>query len=90
VHRLQSVDKKILLDLDLSLTFSDFTHDSDSVKEYDYTITSFTYIPGIVIHVGYGSLYEKIKWEGDEYHSSDNFLETKRGFFFKASFLWRL
>jgi hypothetical protein len=107
----------------LSFTYSDFYRDSDSVKEYDYTIirsrnifqvnkylffrgiveynsfrkrlmtdllASFTYIPGTVIHVGYGSLYEKIEWVAGEYVSSDRFLETKRGFFFKASFLWRL
>lgn len=53
-------------------------------------LASFTYIPGTVIHIGYGSLYEKIKWEDGDYASSDSFLETKRGFFFKASFLWRL
>ncbi len=53
-------------------------------------LASFTYIPGTVIHVGYGSLYEKIQWENNGYISSDQFLETKRGFFFKASFLWRL
>lgn len=111
------------LHLDLSLIYSDFTRDSDSVKEYDYAIlrsrntfqfnkylffrgiieynsfrkrlltdllASFTYIPGTVIHVGYGSLYERIKWEEGEYRNADSFLETKRGFFFKASFLWRL
>ena len=53
-------------------------------------LASFTYIPGTVIHVGYGSLYERIKWEDGEYRSADGFLETQRGFFFKASFLWRL
>jgi len=111
------------LHLDLSLTYSDFCRDSDSAKEYDYTIirskntyqankylffraiveynsfwrrlmtdflASFTYIPGTVIHIGYGSLYEKIKWEDGQYRDTDQFLETKRGFFFKASFLWRL
>jgi len=111
------------LHLNLSLIYSDFYRDSDSSKEYDYTIirsrntyqvnkylffrgiveynsfrkrlmtdflASFTYIPGTVIHVGYGSLYEKIRWEDGEYRDADRFLETKRGFFFKASFLWRL
>jgi hypothetical protein len=53
-------------------------------------LASFTYIPGTVIHIGYGSLYEKIKWIEGEYRTSDSFLETKRGFFFKASFLWRI
>jgi len=52
-------------------------------------LASFTYIPGTVIHIGYGSLYEKIKWEEGEYRDSNRFLETKMGFFFKASYLWR-
>jgi len=52
-------------------------------------LASFTYIPGTVIHVGCGSLYEKLKWEDEAYRPSDGFLETKRGFFFKASYLWR-
>jgi len=111
------------LHLELSLIYSDFYRDSDSEKEYDYTIfrnkatfqvnkylffraiveynsfrnrlmtdflASFTYIPGTVIHIGYGSLYEKIKWEEGDYRPTENFLETRRGFFFKASYLWRL
>jgi hypothetical protein len=110
------------LHLSLSLIYSDFYRDSDSLKEYDYTIirskntyqvnkylffrgiieynsfwkrlitdflASFTYIPGTVVHIGYGSLYEKIEWLDGEYRNAPNFLETKRGFFFKASYLWR-
>lgn len=55
-------------------------------------LASFTYIPGTVVHIGYGSLYEKIEWQADEgvYEPSDRFLETKRSFFFKVSYLWRL
>ena len=53
-------------------------------------LASFTYIPGTVIHVGYGSSYEKLEWMDGAYVPSDRFLETKRGFFFKASYLWRL
>lgn len=52
-------------------------------------LASFTYIPGTVIHFGYGSFYEKIQWIEGEYRPADNFLETERGFFFKASYLWR-
>jgi len=53
-------------------------------------LASFTYIPGTVIHLGYGSLYEKIEWKDGDYVSADRFLESQRGFFFKASYLWRL
>jgi hypothetical protein len=53
-------------------------------------LASFTYIPGTVVHLGYGSVFEKLEWQNDEYITSDRFLETKRGFFFKVSYLWRL
>jgi len=62
-----------------------FNHDLTS----DF-LASFTYIPGTVLYFGYGSVYEKIKWQENEYVASDRFLETKRGFFAKASYLWRL
>jgi len=52
-------------------------------------LISFTYIPGTVVHVGYGSAYEKLGWDGREYIESHRFLETQRGFFFKVSYLWR-
>jgi hypothetical protein len=53
-------------------------------------LLSFTYIPGTVIQLGYGSLYEKNDWDEGEYRPGDRFLEMKRGLFFKASYLWRL
>jgi hypothetical protein len=54
-------------------------------------LASFTYIPGTVIYVGYGSAYEKLKWQQDErdYMPDDDFLRTRGSFFFKASYLWR-
>jgi hypothetical protein len=52
-------------------------------------LASFTYIPGTVIHLGYGSLYEKIRWENGIYEPANDFIESRRGFFFKASYLWR-
>ncbi len=53
-------------------------------------LASFLYIPGTVIQLGYGSIYEKIRWQDEAYVESDKFLETRRGIFFKASYLWRL
>ncbi len=52
-------------------------------------LASFTYIPGTVVHVGYGSIYDRLAWDNGEYVSSRDFLETRRGFFFKMSYLWR-
>lgn len=53
-------------------------------------LISFTYIPGTVIYLGYGSLYECIDWNGAEYINTDRFREARRGVFFKASYLFRL
>ena len=53
-------------------------------------LASFTYIPGTVIHAGYGSLYEQAGWDGVAYVRDRSFREMRRGLFFKASYLWRL
>ncbi len=53
-------------------------------------LASFTYIPGTVVHIGYGSSYDKLEWREGMYEPSDRFLETQRSFFFKVSYLWRL
>lgn len=53
-------------------------------------LASFTYIPGTVIQLGYGSLYDKTEWVDGAYRDAGRFLEMKRGLFFKASYLWRL
>jgi len=52
-------------------------------------LISFTYIPGTVVHLGYGSLYQKQVWNGHEYQPGSDYMETIRGLFFKASYLWR-
>jgi hypothetical protein len=54
------------------------------------TLVSFTYIPGTVVYIGYGTGYQKLEWDGADYVDSDRFLETNRGFFFKVSYMWRL
>jgi hypothetical protein len=53
-------------------------------------LASFTYIPGTVLHGGYGSLYDRSRWDGREYVRDNQFLETRRGLFLKASYLWRM
>jgi len=54
-------------------------------------LASFTYIPGTVIYLGYGSAYERIRWSNEDrdYFPSNDYLQTRRSFFFKASYLWR-
>ena len=53
-------------------------------------LASFTYIPGTVIYLGYGSLYKKNEWNNNQFIESNHFLEMKRGFFLKMSYLWRV
>ncbi len=47
-------------------------------------------IPGTVVHLGYGSLYGGQEWHGTSYVPSDRYMETRRGIFFKAAYLWRM
>ena len=53
-------------------------------------LVSFTNIPGTVIHAGYGSMYEREKWQNNVRVSANRLHEARRGLFFKASYLWRL
>ena len=53
-------------------------------------LASFTYIPGTVVHIGFGSLHDKTEWQDGDYIASDRFRQMRRRFFFKASYLWRM
>jgi len=54
-------------------------------------LISFTYIPGTVVFLGYGSALEKVEWDGGlgDFVESDRFREMKRGFFLKVSYNYR-
>jgi len=53
-------------------------------------LSSFTFIPGTVLHVGYGALYENRKWQDNNWqYKQGELLNIKRSLFFKASYLWR-
>jgi Domain of unknown function (DUF5916) len=54
-------------------------------------LISFTYIPGTVVHLGYGSALEKVEWDEGlpGFAPSSRFREMQRGFFFKVSYLHR-
>ena len=52
---------------------------------------SFTFIPGTVLHVGYGSLYERKDFLENEWIDNRRiYHEFNRSFFVKASYLWRV
>lgn len=55
-------------------------------------LVSFTYVPGTVMHLGYGSLYKRTEWDEsiNSYRQINEFRENQRGLFFKVSYLWRM
>jgi len=53
-------------------------------------LASFTLIPGTVLHMGYGGLYENRNWINNQWiYREGDMLNTKRSFFAKVSYLWR-
>jgi len=54
-------------------------------------LASFTLIPGTVVHVGYGSLYEGRTWLNNQWVPyQDDLLNVKNSLFVKVSYLWRI
>ena len=54
-------------------------------------LASFALIPGTVLHIGYGGLYENNKGQENQWSSHrGNLFNTRRSFLLKASYLWRL
>jgi hypothetical protein len=64
----------------------------DSLRERVLSdfLASYELRPGTVVYVGYGSLYERRAFVEEAWveHAGD-YLTTRRGFFFKASYLYR-
>lgn len=53
-------------------------------------LLSFTYIPGTVVYLGFGSVHERQKWEGGSFIPSERFITMQNNVFFKASYLLQL
>ena len=53
-------------------------------------LASFTYFPGSVVYLGYGSLFEEPVADGYEPSLGGRFALKQRGLFFKASYNWRI
>jgi hypothetical protein len=53
-------------------------------------LASFTLIPGTVMHLGYGSLYERKMWlDGRWVPGTGGLINMRNGLFFKVSYLWK-
>ncbi len=70
-----------------------FQYDSYARKWLTDFLASFTYIPGTVVHLGYGVLYEKRGWEAGEWLSGmetgARYYALRNSLFFKVSYLYR-
>jgi hypothetical protein len=54
-------------------------------------LASFTLIPGTVLHLGYGSLYERKTWQNNQWvPGQGSLINMKNGLFFKVSYLWQI
>jgi hypothetical protein len=54
-------------------------------------LASFTLIPGTVLHLGYGSLYERKEWQNNQWvPGQGSLINMKNGLFFKVSYLWQI
>jgi len=81
---------KVTYQFNQYLFFRAITEYNDYKKSINTDLlASFTYIPGTVFHIGYGSIYEYKGWDGNEYIDSTRIKEMKRGFFIKISYLFR-
>lgn len=52
-------------------------------------LVSFTYIPGTVVYLGYGSLYDQVLEDQPFVGGDEQPIEMQRGFFLKLSYLFR-
>jgi hypothetical protein len=65
-------------------------HDSFRSELLTDFLASFTLVPGTVLHVGYGGLYENRKWQDNRWlYGEGEMINTRRSLFAKISYLWR-
>ncbi|HVR70001.1 MAG TPA: DUF5916 domain-containing protein [Vicinamibacteria bacterium] len=64
--------------------------DSSRKRVLTDLLGSFELLPGTVAYLGYGSLIEERQWDGTRLlEAPGDYLTTRRGFFFKASYIHR-
>jgi len=96
------IDQKIytvdILNFFTTYQFNKYFFIRGAVRYNDYQkrlltdfLASFTLIPGTVVHLGYGSLYENKVWQDNQWVPGDgSLLNIKNSLFFKVSYLWRI
>jgi hypothetical protein len=67
-------------------------YDSFAKRVLGDFLASFTYIPGTVIYLGYGSLSESQAWSGDRWQrdvTGERFYQARQSLFFKVSYRYQ-
>jgi hypothetical protein len=65
-------------------------YDSSRRQVLTDALASFELLPGTVAYAGYGSLIERREWDGSAWRQGPGeYRTTRRGFFFKASYIHR-
>lgn len=65
-------------------------YDSSRARILTDFLGSYELVPGTVAYAGYGSLFERRSWDGQQLvQGPGDYLSTQRGLFFKVSYLHR-
>jgi hypothetical protein len=65
-------------------------YDSSRTRILTDFLGSYELMPGTVAYAGYGALFERRSWDGQQFLSgAGDYLITQRGLFFKVSYLYR-
>ncbi len=94
-HKFYTVD---ILNLSTTYQFNKYFFIRGVVRYDDFQkklltdfLASFTLIPGTVVHLGYGSLYEGRTWQNNQWVPyQGDLLNVKNSLFVKVSYLWRI
>jgi hypothetical protein len=65
-------------------------YDSNQKRVLSDLLAAFEFVPGTVAYFGYGGLHERRRWDGRDWTPGQgDYLNTRRGLFFKLSYLYR-
>ncbi len=65
-------------------------YDSSEKRFLTDLLAAFEFVPGTVAYLGYGGMYERRGWDGRDWlPKQGEYLNTRRGLFFKLSYLHR-
>lgn len=64
-------------------------YDSSKNRILGDLLGAWELVPGTVAYIGYGAIFERRSWEGGAWiHNQGDYMSTRRGLFFKLSYLY--